>query len=445
MARGLFESIDWLIAKDKKICCLIDNINNELAIKITNELGTPSFRSDTLVNLPAAGETGRMFISTDTFAFYRDNGTGWDLIGGPGIGTVTGSGTTNYLPKWTGSTALGNSLIYDNGTSVGIGTASPSASSILNLSSTTKGLLIPKMTGTQVEAIASPDQGLLAYSTDTSGTTVNQQGLWQYNAGSWQNTALKDDVRKLIWKYQNTFEYFSDFAQGSDGWNANNSGASSYANDANFQINSNSWFNGIACSTGTTATGRAAGYLGFGQSGNLGIIKGNDNSITEMYLINCIVTNLSTVADEYIAKFGLGYIGNNASEKFVGMLYNRLLYGDFWVLQLNDSGTLYTVVTNVPVVANTPYTFRVLITDWYKSIASLPGGSIRAWINGTEVVATSGTYPIPTAPVYNGNTSGLGRFHPTYGIWKSAGTNFRIVYIDGFYIYRNFLTNRFTL
>ncbi len=170
---------------------------------------------------------------------------------------VGGSGTTNYVPKWTSTNALGDSLVFDNGTSVGIGTASPSASSILSLSSTTKGLLIPTMTGTQVETIVSPAQGLLAYSTDASGTTVNQQGLWQYNNGSWKNTALKDDTRKLIWKYQNTFEYFSDFAQGSDGWNANNSGTSSYANDANFQINSDSWFNGIACSTGTTAAGRA--------------------------------------------------------------------------------------------------------------------------------------------------------------------------------------------
>ena len=38
---------------------------------------------------------------------------------------LVGSGTTNYLPKFTGTTALGNSLIYDNGTSVGIGTTSP--------------------------------------------------------------------------------------------------------------------------------------------------------------------------------------------------------------------------------------------------------------------------------------------------------------------------------
>jgi hypothetical protein len=36
---------------------------------------------------------------------------------------VTGTGTTNYLPKFTGASTLGNSLIYDNGTSVGINTS----------------------------------------------------------------------------------------------------------------------------------------------------------------------------------------------------------------------------------------------------------------------------------------------------------------------------------
>jgi hypothetical protein len=37
------------------------------------------------------------------------------------------SGTTNYVAKFTSGTAIGNSLIYDNGTNVGIGTASPGA------------------------------------------------------------------------------------------------------------------------------------------------------------------------------------------------------------------------------------------------------------------------------------------------------------------------------
>jgi len=40
-------------------------------------------------------------------------------------GTLSGSGSTNYLSKWTGSTSLGNSQVYDNGTNVGIGTTGP--------------------------------------------------------------------------------------------------------------------------------------------------------------------------------------------------------------------------------------------------------------------------------------------------------------------------------
>ncbi len=46
--------------------------------------------------------------------------------GSPGSGTV--SGTTNYVAKFTpNGTAVGNSLIYDNGSYVGIGTTTPNA------------------------------------------------------------------------------------------------------------------------------------------------------------------------------------------------------------------------------------------------------------------------------------------------------------------------------
>jgi len=51
------------------------------------------------------------------------NGAGYTTS----VGTITGSGTANYIPKLTTTTALGNSLIYDNGTNVGIGTTTPGA------------------------------------------------------------------------------------------------------------------------------------------------------------------------------------------------------------------------------------------------------------------------------------------------------------------------------
>jgi hypothetical protein len=67
------------------------------------------------------GTTAQGQIYTRTYAqFMGDVATGISLSS-----YVTGSGTTNYLPKFTGASALGNSQIFDNGTNVGIGTSNP--------------------------------------------------------------------------------------------------------------------------------------------------------------------------------------------------------------------------------------------------------------------------------------------------------------------------------
>ena len=50
---------------------------------------------------------------------------------------------------------------------VGIGTITPDASTVLDISSTTQGLLIPRMTTTEREAIINPANGLLITNTDT--------------------------------------------------------------------------------------------------------------------------------------------------------------------------------------------------------------------------------------------------------------------------------------
>ena len=58
---------------------------------------------------------------------------------------------------------------------VGIGTNSPNASSVLEISSNNKGLLIPRMTQAERLAIVSPGNGLLVYQTD------NTNGFWYCN------------------------------------------------------------------------------------------------------------------------------------------------------------------------------------------------------------------------------------------------------------------------
>ena len=66
---------------------------------------------------------------------------------------------------------------------VGIGTASPDASAALEITSTTKGLLPPRMTAFQRDAIANPAQGLMIYCTNC-GTNGEPQ---YYNGLSWVN------------------------------------------------------------------------------------------------------------------------------------------------------------------------------------------------------------------------------------------------------------------
>jgi len=97
---------------------------------ILNQLGSPAINSNTFANRPAAGQTGRLFVSTDTFEIYRDNGTTWDLIGGPGTSTITGTGTATQVAFFTSSQAIGSNanLYWDNvNERLGIGTIAPSS------------------------------------------------------------------------------------------------------------------------------------------------------------------------------------------------------------------------------------------------------------------------------------------------------------------------------
>ncbi len=62
-----------------------------LDLSILNQKGTPMFYSDIFAARPTFGIAGRIFISTDTAAIYRDTGSAWDLIS-----DATGTGTNIY-------------------------------------------------------------------------------------------------------------------------------------------------------------------------------------------------------------------------------------------------------------------------------------------------------------------------------------------------------------
>ncbi|HYV92654.1 MAG TPA: kelch repeat-containing protein [Chitinophagales bacterium] len=91
------------------------------------------------------------------------------------------SSSQNSIPRWNGST-LTDGSIYDNG-NVGIGISSPGASAILDVSSTTKGFLMPRMTTAQRDAIVSPEVGLQIFNTDNQCVNIYDGTYWIETCG----------------------------------------------------------------------------------------------------------------------------------------------------------------------------------------------------------------------------------------------------------------------
>lgn len=140
----------------KKYYHNIDLDNNQLINAVVENLATA----------PTGPVDGQIYYNTvdKKIYYYKDSTAGWIAIGSdvvyqvpitltttgssgaatfnPGTGAlnipqyatgVTGSGTTNYVTKWATSTTLGVSVIYDNGSIVSIGTATPNTQSRLTL------------------------------------------------------------------------------------------------------------------------------------------------------------------------------------------------------------------------------------------------------------------------------------------------------------------------
>lgn len=78
-----------------------------------------------IASYPSTATTGDSILIVDstTGVVKKRSASGWLQGSGSYLG---GTGTVNYVSKWTTTTALGNSQIFDNGTNVGIGTGTPS-------------------------------------------------------------------------------------------------------------------------------------------------------------------------------------------------------------------------------------------------------------------------------------------------------------------------------
>lgn len=100
--------------------------NSPLSVGASNQ-----FQVDVNGNLIRINNVTLSWPAANGSGFLSNNGSGtltWSTAG------VLAGGTTNYVPKWTAANALSStSLIFDNGTTVGINTAAPSAASKLHV------------------------------------------------------------------------------------------------------------------------------------------------------------------------------------------------------------------------------------------------------------------------------------------------------------------------
>jgi hypothetical protein len=135
----------------------------------------------TLAIATASGSQQGLLSSTDWTTFNNKQ----SALTNP----VTGTGTTNYLPKFTGASTIGNSLLTDNGTNIGLGVANPTAGRLqINVSDTTTAAHLQIVDGTTT----------LANSFVTNFRNAND-GNGRYSLSSWQvQNAVGNDQNGFI-------------------------------------------------------------------------------------------------------------------------------------------------------------------------------------------------------------------------------------------------------
>jgi len=125
------------------------------------------FSGQVLLNNFNTKTAGTTASGSDFTASFKN-----DYIGNVGLG----GNISSTLGSYTGA------KMYVDGTSgnVGIGTTSPAASSLLDITSTTKGFLPPRMTTTQMNAISSPAFGLEIFNITDSCKMFYNGSRWQW-------------------------------------------------------------------------------------------------------------------------------------------------------------------------------------------------------------------------------------------------------------------------
>lgn len=278
--------------------------------------------------------------------------------------------------------------------------------------STTSGLIIPRVTTAQMNAISGPTNGEMVYNTD-EGATYYYTTDW-----GWMSDAPE-------WKRRNGIEQFSEFI--------------SQPTAINMQTD---FFTTVLANSGTigsaTAVSNRPGIykLSTSTSSNArsSLIADPTNATNIllgggqlMYETDVQIPTLSNSSETFRFFVGLSANTQVASVTGVAFLYDSsgvttgsAASGNWQVVCANASSCSYTTTT-VPVVAG----------QWYrlKAVVNAAATSVQFYIDGTLV--RTETSNIPTTGVT-----------PAVVLTKSNGTTARTALIDWFFLKQKFTTQR---
>lgn len=174
------------------------NINSPLKLEIQNLSSGTDASSDIVATSNNGTETTNYIdMGTNSSGYitpaYSITAANDGYLYNIGNDLVIGTGASSSgksIKFFTGGTLSSNERMRLTGSGqLGIGTTAPNASAIFDVSSTTAGFLLPRMTSAQITAIATPATGLLVYQTDGTKGFYTYSGAWTlmaqaYSAGS---------------------------------------------------------------------------------------------------------------------------------------------------------------------------------------------------------------------------------------------------------------------
>jgi hypothetical protein len=249
----------------------------DLSSTVANSTTTPVIT----LNVPTASAANRGALSAADWTTFNNK---QNALTNP----VTGTGDANYLPKFTGASTIGNSLLSDNGTNIGLGIANPTAGRLqINVSDTTTAAHFQVVDGTTT----------LANSFVTNFRNAND-GNGRYSLSRWQvQNAVGNDQFGFIGVQSIT---------GAGAYSPNivfgqRTGVSTYATRMTLDSSGN-------LGLGVTPSAWNSAYKAF-QFGTTGALFGESGDAANYFTTNTFV---DSVGFKYITSdWALGYFQEN--------------------------------------------------------------------------------------------------------------------------------------